>query len=126
MNRGNGLRESLNCPEVFSMQIRIPRKRVREVFLLIYELHGCQKSMDFITKYYGIKRMKVILNGRRVGNGDAACYFKNRAYFSKKGLNRKNALHELYHHLVDANGLELPLRKEEKSANDNARKFLKR
>jgi hypothetical protein len=57
------------------MRIRIPRKKVRERFLLIYELEGCQKATDFLTEYYGIRRMKIVLNGRKVGNGDSACYF---------------------------------------------------
>jgi len=34
-------------------------------------------------------------------------------------------LHELFHHLVDVNRLEIPLRNEEKNANDYAREFLK-
>ena len=69
--------------------------------------------------------MRIVLNGRGVGNGDTACYFQNVAYFAKKGLNKRNALHEFYHHLVDANGLEIPLRKEEKDANNYVREFLK-
>jgi hypothetical protein len=69
--------------------------------------------------------MRIILNGRRVGNGDRACYFQNKAYFSKKGLNKRTVLHELYHHLVDAKGMQLHVRTEERNANDFAKYLLK-
>lgn len=107
------------------MRIRIPRKKVRERFLLIYELKGCQKATDFLTEYYGVRRMKIILNGRKKGNGNTACYYENKAYFTKRGLNKRTALHELYHHLVDTEGLELSETMEEKDANSYARDFLK-
>jgi hypothetical protein len=107
------------------MRIRIPPKRIREKFLLIYELEGCQKAVDFLTEYYGVKRMRIILNGRKVGNGDRACYFENKAYFTKRGLMKRTVLHELYHHLVEMKGLELPERIEEKQANRYASEFVK-
>jgi hypothetical protein len=107
------------------MQIKVPRKKVREKFLLIYELEGCQKAVDFLTRYYGIRSMRIVLNGRKVGNGDLACYDRNKAYFTKRGLNKRTVLHELYHHLIDAKGLEKPIRKEEKEANIYAKTFLK-
>jgi hypothetical protein len=69
--------------------------------------------------------MKIILNGGKVGNGDSACYFENKAYFTKRGLKKRMALHELYHHLVSAKGLDIPYRTEEKEANIYARDFLK-
>jgi hypothetical protein len=105
------------------MQIRIPRKRIREKFHLTYELKGCQKAVDFLTKYYGVRRMRIILNGRKVGSGDDACYFENKAYFTKRGLNRRTVLHELYHHLANSKGLEKPDRIEEKEANNYTKKF---
>jgi hypothetical protein len=84
------------------------------------------ESGKFPTEYYGVRRMRIVLDGRKVGNGDRACYFRNRAFFSKKGLTRKNVLHELYHHLVEMKGLELPERIEEKQANRYAREFVKK
>ena len=33
--------------------------------------------------------MKIILNGRKVGNGDSACYFENKAYLKKRGLKKR-------------------------------------
>ena len=108
------------------MHLRIPPKRIREKFLIIYELQGCQKAVDFLTEYYGVRRMRIILNGRKVGNGDSACYIENKAYFTKKGLNKRIVLHELYHHLVDAKSLELSETMEEKRANSYAREILKR
>ncbi len=103
------------------MRIQVPSEKIRERFLLIYELEGCQKAVDFPTKYYGVRRMKVMLDGRRVGNGDIACYFENRAYFTKRGLTKRTALHELYHHLVENRELDMPMRTEEKNANSYAR-----
>jgi hypothetical protein len=70
--------------------------------------------------------MRIILNGRKIGNGDSACYFENKAYFTKRGLNRRTVLHELYHHLIKIKGLELPERIEEKQANVYASEFVKK
>jgi len=106
------------------MRIRVPSKKVREKFFLIYELEGCKEAVTFLTKYYGVKRMKIMLNGRKVGNGDIAVYFKNRAYFTKKGLNKRTVLHELYHHLAYVSGLEMSQRTEEKAPSSYARDFL--
>ena len=79
------------------MRIKVPPKKVRERFLLIYELEGCQKAVDFLTEFYGIKRMKIVLDGRKVGNGNIHL-FPNKAYFTKRGLNKRTVLYELYHH----------------------------
>ena len=105
------------------MRIRVPSKRIRERFILVYELEGCQTAVDFLTKYYRVRRMRIILDGRRVGNGDIAVCFQNRAYFTKRGLNKRTVLHELYHHLVYVNGLEMSQRTEEKAASSYARDF---
>lgn len=70
--------------------------------------------------------MKIVLNGRKVGNGDSACYFENKAYFTKRGLNKRTVLHEFYHHLVKIKELELPERIEEKQANSYATDFVKK
>jgi hypothetical protein len=107
------------------MRIRVPSKKVRERFLLVYELEGCQRAVDFLTKHYGVRRMKVMLDGRRVGNGDIACYFENRAYFTKRGLTKRTALHELYHRFIYVNGLDIAMRKEEREANEFAKRILK-
>jgi hypothetical protein len=53
---------------------------------MIYELEGCQKAVNFLSKYYGVKRMKINLNGRKVGRGYVAYYFEGEAYFTKRGL----------------------------------------
>jgi hypothetical protein len=106
------------------MRVRIPPKKVREKFLLIYELEGCRKAVGFLTKYYRVRPMRIILNGRRVGNGDIAVYFQNRAYFTKRGLTKRTVLHELYHHLVYVNDLEVAERTEERAANSYVRDFL--
>jgi hypothetical protein len=108
-----------------SLSVKLPPKRVREKFLIIYELEGCQKATNFLTEYYKVRRMCIVLNGRRVGkkrsNRWVACYNKNKAYFTKEGLNKRVVLHELYHHLIDCDGLELRLSDEEKEANKYSR-----
>ena len=101
----------------------IPPRKVRETFLLTYELKGCQKAVNLLTEYYGIRRMKIVLDGRRVGNGDEACYENYIAYFTKRGLKKRNVLHELYHHIVEVNGLEMSEAKEEREANRYAKAF---
>jgi hypothetical protein len=106
------------------MRIKVPSKKIRERFLLVYELEGCQRAVDFLTKYYGIRKMRIILNGRKVANGDIAIYFQNRAYFTRRGLTKRTILHELYHHLVYVIGMEMPNTKEERAANSFARDFL--
>jgi hypothetical protein len=106
------------------MRVRLPSKRVREKFLLIYELKGCQEAVNYLTNHYGVRPMRIILKGRRVGNGDIAVYFQNRAYFTKRGLNKRTVLHELYHHLIYVSCLEMSDAKEERAANSYARDFL--
>jgi len=108
------------------MRIRVPSKKICERFFLVYELRGCQEAVDFLTLYYKVRRMKIVLNGRKVGNGDIAVYFQNRAYFTKRGLTKPIILHELYHHLVYVRGLEMSETKEERAANSYARDFLEK
>lgn len=107
------------------MRIRIPPKRIRERFLITYELEGCQKTVNFLTRYYGVRRMRIVLDVRRVPGKCYGLYFKNRAYFTREGLKRRIVLHELYHHIVDVKGHELPNGMEEKNANRYASEFLK-
>jgi hypothetical protein len=106
------------------MRIRIPSKRVRENFHLTYEIKGCQKAVNFLTRHYRVRKMRIVLNGRKVGNGDIAVYFQNRAYFTKRGLTKRTVLHELYHHLVYVNSLDWHTTKEEKAANSYTSEFL--
>ena len=108
------------------MRIRIPSKRIREKFLITYELEGCQEAVNFLTDYYGTRRIKIILNGKKVGKHNIALYYENKAYFTKKGLKKRTVLHELYHHLVHVKGFDLSSQIEEKEANNYAREFLKR
>ena len=106
------------------MKIRIPSKKVCEEFFLIYELYGCQKAVNYLTKHYGIRRMKIILDGRRVGNGYLCQYWENKAYFTKRALNKRNVLHELYHHIVEAYEMDISERKEEMEARRFVREIL--
>jgi len=104
----------------------IPSKKIRREFHLIYELNGCQKAVNFLTRYYGIRRMKIVVDGRRVGKGDQGCYdYENYiAYFPKRGLNKRNILHELYHHIVYVNDWIMSDRLEEKKANTYAKRVI--
>jgi hypothetical protein len=62
--------------------------------------------------------------GKKKSNRWTTCYNKNKTYFTKEGLNKRVILHELYHHLIDCNDLDLHLRVEEKEANNYSRAFL--
>jgi len=106
------------------VRIRIPSKRICEKFRLTYELKGAQKAVNVLTEYYRVRRMKVILDGIRVMKGYPCDYFQGIATFTKKGLNRGNVLHELYHHLVEFYGLEMSEKKEETSANLFAKEIM--
>jgi len=107
------------------MRIRIPSREVCETFFLIYELEGCQKAVDFLARHYGVRRMKIVLDGRKVVRRARGCYFENSAYFTKRGLNKRFVLHEFYHHLVYLKELDIPSRIEEKDARSYAREFLR-
>jgi hypothetical protein len=103
---------------------KIPPKTICAEFLLVYELEGAQKAIDLLAKYYKIKKMKIILDGRKVGKKYLACYQDNKSYFKKKNLKKKIILHEFYHHLV-SNKKIVP-EKEEREANDFATMILNR
>ena len=78
----------------------IPIKRIREEFHLIYELKGAQNAVNYLSNYYKTYKMKIIVNGRKVGKGNLVCYLNNKSYFKKRTFNKTNILHEFYHHLI--------------------------
>jgi hypothetical protein len=108
------------------MKIRIPSKRIREKFHLTYELKGAEKAVKVLTEYYGIRRMKIVVDGRRVMRACEADYFEGIACFTKKGLNKRNVLHELYHHIIENEGVEMSERREEKEANIFVREIIEK
>lgn len=61
--------------------------------------------------------MKTVVDGRRVGNSDDACYYDYVAYYKKKGLNKRNVLHEFFHHLAYVYDLDYSEGREEREAN---------
>ena len=69
--------------------------------------------------------MKIIVDGRRVGNSYEAYYDDNFAYFKKRGLNKRNVLHEFYHHLVSVYDLDMKESVEERKAYWYSRTVLK-
>ena len=101
----------------------IPSKKVREEFRLMYELKGAQMAVNYLSRYYGIRRMKIVVDGRRVGNDDEACYYDYVAYFKKRGINKRNVLHEFFHHLAYVNDLDLSDSREEREANRFAKRI---
>ena len=107
------------------MKIRVPSKKVCEKFYLTYELKGAQKGVDVLTEYYRIPKMKIILDGRKVMKGYECDYFEDTACFTKKGLKKRNVLHELYHHIAENKELDLSERKEEREANMFTREVLR-
>ena len=100
--------------------------KVCEKFYLIYEMKGTQKGVDVLTEYYRIPKMKIVMDGRRVMKGYPCDYFEDIACFTKKGLNRKNVLHELYHHVIKNKELEIPEKREEREACRFVREVLKK
>jgi hypothetical protein len=116
------VRKTLQSSSV-PLSVKLPPKRVREKFLIIYELKGCQKAVNYLTKYYSVRRIKLCLDGRKVGKRCVGLYLENKAYFKKEGLKKRIVLHELYHHLVASKGFELAIRTEEKEANSYASFF---
>ena len=115
------MRKSVSVP----LSVKLPPKLVRERFLIIYELEGCQKAANYLTKYYRVRRMKIVLDGKRVKKEWVAWYCEGEACFKKKGLTKRIVMHEFYHHLVEVKTLKMPMRTEEKEANNYARHFLR-
>jgi len=108
------------------MKIRVPSKKVCEKFHLTYELKGAQKAVDVLTEYYGIPRMKITLNGRRVMRACECDYFEGIACFTKRGLKKRNVLHELYHHIIENREVCMPWNKEEIEASRFVREIMRR
>jgi hypothetical protein len=108
------------------MKIRVPSKKVSERFHLTYELKGAQKAADVLTEHYRIPKMKIILDGRKVMKGYPCDYFEGIACFTKKGLNRRNVLHELYHHIAKNKELETSEKKEEREASRFVRTMMRK
>lgn len=105
------------------LSVKLPSKKVREKFLITYELEGCKKAVNYLTEYYGARRMRIVLDGRKVPNNCYGYYFQNKASFTKEGLKKRVVLHELYHHLVEGKGCKLQNIVEEKEANNYSRFF---
>lgn len=104
----------------------IASKKICEEFYLTYELKGAQKAVDILSRYYGIRKMKIIVDGRRVGNSYEACYNDNFAYFKKRGLNKRNVLHKFYHHLVNVFNWDMIIKLEERRANSYVSVLMKK
>jgi hypothetical protein len=82
------------------MFILIPSKKICKDFSLVYELEGAQKAADLLARYYKVRRMKIIIDGRKVGRKSLGFYLDNKSYFKRNSLRRRIILHEFYHHLV--------------------------
>ena len=107
------------------MRTLTPSKRVREEFHLTYELQGAQKAVDLLAKYYKIRKMKIIVDGRKAGKRCLAIYCsgEHSAYFKRKAIKKNVVLHEFYHHLIHAK--KLKVKGEENEADKFAKAALK-
>jgi hypothetical protein len=108
------------------MRLRLPSRNLCERFHLTYELEGAQKGANVLTSYYRVRRMKVVVDGRRVSKGCLAEYLRNNAYFKRREIRKPLVLHELYHHVVEAKGIVLKRREEERLAEEFARKIMRK
>lgn len=109
------------------MRLRTPSRKVCEEFMLIYELEGAQKGVDVLTRYYGVRRMKIVVDGRKIGKKyRIAEYWKNTGYFRKRRFRKSDVLHELFHHLVASKRMTMPKREEEKQAQAFVEKIMRR
>lgn len=113
------------------MRLKRPFRNVCEKFHLTYELEGAQRAVDFLTRYYGVRRLELIVDGRKVVTTRthkkyAAHYYKNKAYFVRRFLTKPTVLHETFHHLISAKIIDLPLGKEERMAEEFAKFVMKR
>jgi hypothetical protein len=107
------------------MRIRFPSRNVCERFHLTYELEGAQKGANVLTRYYRVRKMKIIVDGRKVYKAYLAEYVSNAAYFKRREIRKRLVLHELYHHIVEAKRLTMPSYEEERRADEFARKIMK-
>jgi hypothetical protein len=97
----------------------------------MYELKGAQRGANVLTSYYGVRRLKLVVDGRKVLTTKAhkkymAHYYRSSAYFVKRFFNKPTVLHELYHHIVDAKRITMRLREEERNAERFARFVMKK
>ena len=106
----------------------IPSKRMCERFRLTYELKRAQKTVDLLARYYEIRRMKMIVDGRRVGDADRACCDDDNftACFKKGTIGKCLVLHEFYHHLANLEDWDISERREGIEANGFASRVLER
>jgi hypothetical protein len=118
-------RTSSRKKALLQLSVKLPPKRVRERFLIVYELKGCQKAVNFLTEHYEVRKMRIVLDSKKVGNNYWGFYEKSTAYFKKNGLRNQIVFHELYHHIVEVSSLEMTRRTEEKEANAYTKRFLK-
>ena len=92
---------------------------------MVYELGGAQEGVNYLAKYYRVRKMKIVFNGRKVCKDYVAYYLSNKAIFTRTGLEKRTVLHEMYHHLIEVNELDLLSEVEEKEADNYARTFLR-
>jgi hypothetical protein len=108
-----------------ALSMKIPPKRVRKKFLAVYEMYGCVKAINYLSNFYKVERMYIIIDGKKVGRMNIAYYIGNHAYFRKQGLDKQTVLHEFYHHLVERNQVEIPLKVEEREADVYSKEFIR-
>ena len=88
---------------------------------VVVYMKDCDAVM--FRSYWKNADVRVTSYDDEVGKRYIACYIANKAYFKKRGLKKKTVLHEFYHHLIEAIGLNLTLEEEEKEACFFSRSF---
>mgnify|MGYP000507012911 CR=1 FL=1 len=81
-------------------------EKIRPLNKVTYRAYVGLNNIFNLARYYKVRRMKIIVDGRRVGNGYEASYDCETytAYFKKKGLDKFNVLHEFYHRIINVRG----------------------
>lgn len=125
MRAPQGRKRGSRKAESIPLHVGLPVKRVIAKFNEVYELEGAQKAINLLTRYYHVRKLRIVLDGRRVPRQCCAVYFEDTAYFRREGLRRRVVLHEAYHFFVEAQGYDLGSCTEEKEANAFASRFLK-
>lgn len=107
-----------------------PPKEVCRDFLWLYKYVGMQEACNLLTGYYGIRKMKVVTDSKKVKKKIGrkrwyACYCpdERKAYFKRS--RRRDVLHEMFHHIVEVKKLKME-KNEDRAADSFTKEILSR
>lgn len=106
----------------------IPPKSVCIDVLSMLGVGNYKGMMRLLSDYYGISRLQLFHDPKKVPDGAIACYVRQEgiAYSKNPTINEKTVLHEFFHHLVTLNVVVIDEEDEEVLANKYAKIFLER